>query len=138
MFPSICAIECISFALRPAREEETGGTVVGQDPPGDTLVSVNTRVNITMAASESVNNNMVFGLFRYNMAKNPSPLPLRLEAQLPSGERRRLLATEYAGGPLAVPYDLPLETVLILSLLNREIHRETVLPPVETLSLDQL
>ena len=127
-----------TFALRPAREEEIGGTVVGQDPPGETLVSVNTRVSITMADTESVNNNMAFGLFRYDMAKNPYPLPMRLEALLPSGERRRLLATEYAGGPLAVPYELPLDTVLILSLLNREIHRETVLPPVEALSLDQL
>jgi hypothetical protein len=28
--------------------------------------------------------------------------------------------------------------VLILSMLNREIHRETVIPPVDNLSLDQL
>jgi hypothetical protein len=72
------------------------------------------------------------------MAKNPYPLALRLEAQLPNGERRRLLAAEYAGGALTVPYHLPVGTVLILSMLNREIHRETVIPPVENLSLDQL
>ena len=81
---------------------------------------------------------MVFGLFRYNMAKNPYPLSLRLEAQLPSGERRRLLATEYSGGTLTVPYELPIGSVLILSMLNREIHRETVFLPVEPLYLDQL
>jgi hypothetical protein len=112
--------------------------VVSQTPAGDALISLDTRVYITIAAPLVGNNNMVFGLFRYDMAKNPYPLSLRLEAQFPSGERHRLLSTEYAGGPLTVPYNLPVGTVLILSLLNREIHRETIVPPVEILSLDQI
>ena len=112
--------------------------MVYQDPEGDTLIPVDTRVSFTIAAPMATDDNMVFGLFRYDMARNPYPLSLRLEAQFPSGERRRLLSTEYAGGPLAIPYNLPLGTELILSLLNREIHRETVLPPAEVLFLDQL
>ena len=126
------------FNIRPAREGEVPGTVVSQDPIGDSLIPADTRVSITMAAPPPLSSNMVFNLFSYDMARNPYPLPLRLEAQLPSGERRRLLATEYAGGPLTVPYELPIGTVLILSMLNREIYRETVLPLLETLSLDQL
>ena len=126
------------FTLRPPIGEETPGKVVDQDPPGDTMISLDTRVDITIAAPPPGDNGLVFGLFRYDMAKNPYPLSLRLEAELPSGEKRRLLSTEYAGGPLTVPYNLPIGTVLILSLLNREIHRETVNPLVETLFLDQL
>ena len=127
-----------SFSLRAPRNNEIPGTVVNQDPIGDTLIPADTRVNITMAFPPPSLSNMIFGLFIYDMARNPYPLPLRLEVQLPSGERRRLLATEYAGGPLTVPYELPAGSVLILSMLNREIHRETVLPPLETLSLDQI
>jgi hypothetical protein len=63
------------------------------------------------------------------MAKNPYPLGIRLEALLPSGERRRLLTVEYPGGELTVPYRLPADSVLILSMLNREIHRETIRAP---------
>ena len=120
-----------SFAMRPARDGERAGTVVSQTPAGDAMISADTRVRFTIASFSNDNRSTIFNLFRYNMAKNPYPLALRLEAQLPGGERRRLLATEYAGGELTVPYDLPLGTVLVLSLLNREIHRETVIRPVD-------
>jgi hypothetical protein len=72
------------------------------------------------------------------MPRNPYPHLIRQEALLPSGERIRLLSVEYAGGELTVPYHLPPGSVLILSMLNREMHRETVALPAEALSLDQL
>ncbi|MCL2127109.1 MAG: penicillin-binding protein, partial [Treponema sp.] len=68
----------------------------------------------------------VFGLFTYTMPKNPYPLPVRLEALLPSGERRRIAAVDFPGGKFTVPYRLPEESVLVLSLMSREIYRETV------------
>ena len=126
------------FSIRPAAADEKPRTVVNQEPAGDSMISTDTRVRFTVTVPASVNDGMVFSLFRYSMAKNPYPLSLRLEAQLPGGEIRRLLVTEYIGGELTVPYELPLGTVLVLSLLNREIYRETVIRPVETLSLNQL
>jgi beta-lactam-binding protein with PASTA domain len=120
-----------AFTLRPVAEGETPGVVVSQVPAGDTMIAQNTRVRFTMTTPPEGTSSGVFGLFRYNMARNPYPLALRLEAQLPSGERRRLLSTNYTGGELTVPYSLPLGSVLILSLLNREIHRETVIRPAD-------
>jgi hypothetical protein len=70
----------------------------------------------------------VFKLFRYAIPKNPYPLSVRLEALLPAGERVRLVSMEYPGGELTVPYRLPEGTTLVLSMLNREIYRETVTP----------
>ena len=120
------------FSLRPVQSGEKPGTMVTQNPAGDTLVSSNTRVAITMsvpdgAASGSFENE-VFGLFTYEMAKNPYPLLIRLESILPDGERRRLLSVQYPGGRLAVPYRQPPGAVLVLYMLNREIYRETVIP----------
>ncbi|MCL2832711.1 MAG: PASTA domain-containing protein [Treponema sp.] len=126
------------FSMRPATAGETPGAVVGQFPAPDTMISAETRVSFTIAAPSNENRSSVFNLFKYAMAKNPYPLALRLEAQLPGGERRRLLATEYAGGELTVPYDLPAGTVLILLVLNREVYRETVVRPVESLNINQL
>jgi hypothetical protein len=119
-----------TFVARPAQEGEIPETVAAQNPPGGSMAKADTRVTITLLSPDPPEGE-VFGLFTYDMAKNPYPLALRLEAQLPSGERRRLLSTEYAGGPLTVPYRLPAGTVLILYMLNREYHRETVIPQLQ-------
>jgi len=116
------------FSLRPLRGGEKPETVVVQDPPGDTLTSSNTRVAITVASPDKIPDNEVFGLFKYEMAKNPYPLLIRLESILPNGERRRLLSVQYPGGRLSVPYHQPAGAVLVLSMLNREIYRQTVSP----------
>jgi beta-lactam-binding protein with PASTA domain len=127
-----------TFTLQPVREGETAETVIAQNPAGNTMAASNTRVVITMASPLSLEDGEVFGLFTYAMPKNPYPHLLRLEALLPSGERIRLLSVEYAGGELTVPYHLPPGSVLILSMLNREMYRETVTLPVESLSPNQL
>jgi hypothetical protein len=80
----------------------------------------------------------VFALFSYNLAPNPYPLPVSLEAILPDGERRFLVTVNHPGGKFVVPYRLPAGSTLILSMLNRELYREAIPLPVETLSLDQL
>ena len=126
------------FRLRAGREGETPGTVVEQSPRGDILAAATGRVSLTMNIPANLSENEVFGLFVYEMAKNPYPLLLRLESIRPGGETRRLLSTQYAGGRLSVPYREPVGTVLVLSMLNREIHREIVTRSVDSLSLNQL
>jgi beta-lactam-binding protein with PASTA domain len=126
------------FSVRAPREREKGETVVFQEPPGNASVPANTMVKITVTSPPALESGEVFTLFQYTMPKNPYPLSVRLDALLISGERRRVITVEYPGGNFTVPYRLPVGTVLILSMLNREVYRETVTPPVETLSLDQL
>jgi beta-lactam-binding protein with PASTA domain len=117
-----------TFTLGEPGEGDIPETVAAQNPRGGAMVKADTRVEITFfpPAPETLQRGEVFGLFTYNMAKNPYPLTLRLEAQPPSGERIRLLSTEYSGGLLTVPYKLPEGSVLILYMSNREFHRETV------------
>ena len=126
------------FSLRALRAGEKPETVVLQNPSGDTLSAFDARVALTLSAPEQVNENEVFGLFVYEMAKNPYPLLVRLESIQPNGERQRLLSVQYLGGRLTVPYHQPAGSVLVLSMLNREIHRETVSPNVEGLPLGRL
>jgi len=126
------------FTLRPAREEEKPGTVVAQNPAGDVLTNSAGRVSLTMSLVDDLSENEVFGLFVYEMAKNPYPLLLRLESIPPGGERRRLLQVQYPGGRLAVPYRQSVGTVLVLSMLNREIYRVTITAPLDSLSLNQI
>jgi beta-lactam-binding protein with PASTA domain len=114
------------FSQREARPNEKGETVVLQTPPAETTTPVNTVVEITVTAPEKLENNEIFGIFSYRIQPNPYPLNVRLEALLPSGERIRLFTVDYSGGNFTVPYKLPAGTVLVLSMLNRELHRETV------------
>jgi beta-lactam-binding protein with PASTA domain len=119
-------INC-AFSLRQALGNEPGETVVSQDPPAQSRATAQTQVVLTVTTPRVLGNDEVFALFIYSIPRNPYPLPVHLESLLPSGERRSLLAVNYQGGEFTVPYRLPTGSVLILSMLNREIHRETVI-----------
>jgi len=114
------------FTLRELQEGERGETVVYQDPPAGVSVTSNDILNLTVNYPARLRENEVFGLFEYTMPKNPYPLPVRLEALLPSGERMRIIEVDYPGGKFTVPYRLPADSILTLYLMNREIYRETV------------
>ena len=114
------------FSIRQVQSGERPGTVIAQNPAGGALVAASTRVVITMAPPDNLPLNHVFGLFTYEIARNPYPLLMRLECILPTGERQRLLSVQYSGGRLTVPYAKPSGTVLVLYMLNREIHQETI------------
>jgi beta-lactam-binding protein with PASTA domain len=114
------------FSVREIRDDEKGETVVHQSPAAGTSVSSNTIIDLVVNSPAQLKEGEVFKLFSYTMPKNPYPLPVRLEALLPSGERIRLISVDYPGGKFAVPYRLPVNSTLLLSVMNREIHRETV------------
>jgi beta-lactam-binding protein with PASTA domain len=128
------------FSLRPSREGEAGETVVYQEPPAETQMPANARIKLLVNSPPEIPDGELFGLFRYGMPQNPYPLALRLEALLPGGERMELINAAYRGGEFTVPYRLPAGTVLILSMLNRELYRELLSPAEDPdpLPLNQL
>jgi beta-lactam-binding protein with PASTA domain len=132
-FPISSALEQIGragiafeFTLQDRQEGEKGETVVYQNPPAGLSVTSNDILSLTVNSPERLRENEVFGLFEYTMPRNPYPLPVRLEALLPSGERMRIIEVDYPGGKFTVPYRLPADSILTLYLMNREIYRETV------------
>ncbi|MDR1444867.1 MAG: PASTA domain-containing protein [Treponema sp.] len=128
------------FRLRPGRDNEPAGLVVYQEPAAEAQVPANTLVSLLVNIPAEIPSGEIFGLFSYNVPKNPYPLAMRLEALLPNGGRTELINVQYGGGNFTVPYQLPEGTVLILSILNRELYRETLTPvnPAAALSFDQL
>ncbi|MDR2103443.1 MAG: PASTA domain-containing protein [Treponema sp.] len=123
-----------TFILRALDGQEQGEIVVFQEPAGGRTVSASVRMSVTVSIPAKMEEGDVFALFKHTIPRNPYPLAVRLEALLPSGERRLLLAIDYPGGELTVPYRLPVDSILILSMLNREIYRETVKAPEEGFS----
>jgi hypothetical protein len=115
-----------SFTVREKRADEKGETVVSQTPAANTTGPINTLVQLTVTYPDELENNEVFDIFHYNIPINPYPIEVRLEALLPAGERIRLFTVNYMGGDFTVPYKLPVGTMLVLSMLNRELYREIV------------
>jgi beta-lactam-binding protein with PASTA domain len=127
-----------TFFLRPARNHEKPGVVASQEPAAQAVITVGTLVSIGIVPP-APREGEVFALFRYTLEQNPYPLQVRLEARLPAGSTRSLLSAAYPGGELTVPYQLPVGSTLILSILDREIHQEEVLEqPPDRLYLEQL
>ncbi|MDR0400484.1 MAG: PASTA domain-containing protein [Treponema sp.] len=120
-----------SFSLQPSMDDEEEELVVYQDPPAESSAPANTPIQLVVNIPPEIPDGEIFGLFSYTVAQNPYPLGLRLEALLPQGERKELINVPYRGGEFTVPYRLPVGTVLILSMLNRELHRETLRPVLE-------
>jgi len=114
------------ISVRDIRDGERGEMVVFQNPAAGVSAPSNTVVNIVVNTPAQLFDYEVSGLFVYNMPRNPYPLPVRLEALLPTGVRTNLISVNFPGGRLTVPYRLPIDSVIILYLMNREIYRETV------------
>jgi len=127
-----------SFSVRDAQNQEKAETVVSQTPEADSEINANDLVHLTITPPQRLGDNEVFKLFSYTIPVNPYPLAVRLEALYPSGERVRIINVAYLGGEFTVPCKVPMGSVLILSMMNREIYRETLNPQPEALSLDQL
>jgi beta-lactam-binding protein with PASTA domain len=115
-----------SFSLREIRGNETGDRVIFQNPPATPSAPNDTVVSLVVTIPENLNDGEVFNLFKFTIPQNPYPLPVRLEALTPEGERIRIIDAVYSGGEFTVPYRLQLGSTLILSMLNREIYRETI------------
>jgi len=126
-----------SFSVRNVQDQERYETVVEQVPEASSSINAGTVVHLIITPPRSLDSE-VFRIFRYTIPMNPYPLAVRLEALYPSGERVRIINVNYLGGDFTVPYKVPVGSVLILSMLNREIYRETVNPLSDPLSLDQM
>jgi beta-lactam-binding protein with PASTA domain len=127
-----------TISVRQSSEGELPETIVSQTPAGGTIIEANQRIAITVSAPTNLPRNEVFGLFSYTLPENPYALAVRLEALLPNGERRRLAAVDHLGGEITIPYRLPIGSILILTMLNREMVREEVkaapVSPVQVLN----
>jgi beta-lactam-binding protein with PASTA domain len=113
------------FDLVPAGEGDTPETVAAQNPLGGTEINAEDRISVSLYAPVP-NEGEAAGLFRYTLPRNPYPLPVTLNALLPGGATRRLIGINHPGGDFTLPYRLPGGSVLILTMLDRELYRQTV------------
>jgi len=113
------------FTMRKPEAGETAGTVISQNPPPGAELNATGKIAIGVTTPAAAAGEAA-GLFTYVLPINPYPLPLTVEAELPNGTKQTLVSTNHSGGEFSMPYRLPGSSVIILSMVDREIYRQTI------------
>ncbi|HON89346.1 MAG TPA: PASTA domain-containing protein [Spirochaetia bacterium] len=111
--------------MRSAEGKEKQGYIVSQNPQPGTLIDPTEQVQIVCTNTQTTSG-MIGGLFTTELPEYPYPLSLKLVAELPSGQKQTLLETKHPGKEFSLPYFLPENTVLVLSVLDRVILRKEI------------
>jgi len=115
----------VTFTMRQGTRSERPGAVVSETPvPGSSIPS-NGRLSVTVTAP-APEKGMVSGLFSRDLPEYPYPLKVSLDATLPNGEKQRIVSLNHPGGNFSAPYNLPDGSVLVLTVLDREVARMEV------------
>jgi beta-lactam-binding protein with PASTA domain len=116
------------FELKAAERDEKPETVYSQSAPAGSEIGASEKIAVTFIAPVPEAGETA-GLFRYTLPRNPYPLPVTLDALLPGGGRRRLVSVNHPGGEFTLPYRLPDGSTIVLSMLDRELYRQTIENP---------
>lgn len=118
----------VNFAMRKGDGREKHGVVASLTPAPGSLMPPTGRIQatVTMPAAEK---GMVAGVFERDLPEYPYPLRVSLEVMKPTGERSALLRMNHPGGKFSAPYFVPENSILILSVLDREVARVEVKGP---------
>ncbi|MDR0402237.1 MAG: PASTA domain-containing protein [Treponema sp.] len=113
------------FEIVPPGEGDIPETVAAQNPFGGSEISAGDTMTVSLYAPVPGEGEAA-GLFRYTLPRNPYPLPVTVDALLPGGATRRLAGVNHPGGNFTLPYRLPDGSTIVLTMLDRELYRQTV------------
>lgn len=102
---------------------EISGTVTKQDTFG--MKNKNTRVVLEMALDDSLDNEIVSGVFKETLCSYPVPVLMTVEAVTPEGTKFNVATFKHIGGDVTIPYSVPRGSVLTLYVLD-DVKAETV------------
>lgn len=109
------------FSTRSPERDEQAGTVVAQTPAGDSFVPSFSRVTAVVAMPVTAPEGMVYGVFEEMLPAYPYPFQIQISAISPSGNRYQLASFKHPGESLSIPYAVEDGTVLVLTILNKEV-----------------
>lgn len=121
----------IPFVFSLSEEEGEAGTIIDQKPAAGEEVPMGSIVRLDFVKPEEIEGRTVFGMFQYELPDYAIPVELRLEAVYTTGERSVVFEMKHPGGSISLPYVEEENTVLSLSIFDREVIRHIVRAPVE-------
>ncbi|GMO49338.1 MAG: PASTA domain-containing protein [Termitinemataceae bacterium] len=103
-----------------------GGVIVLQDIDADSSVAPDKVACLTVAEDSKLDDDEVFGIFKYTLNENPYPLLTKLEEVTVDNMRRVIVEVHHSGNEFSYPYSAKVGSTLVLSLLDREMYKEEV------------
>ncbi|AIN94643.1 PASTA domain-containing protein [Treponema putidum] len=95
--------------------------VVSQSEPADSSVDAYSQIELGLQFPESTEK-MIYGLYSPILPKYPYPVKVTVDAVYPDGKRAELISFNHQGGKCDIPYGLPQGTVLVLTVLNKQVQ----------------
>ena len=83
------------------------------------------RIKVILTPPASVQG-QINGIYTHTLQEYPYPVPVKLEAIKPAGQRILLASMKHPGGNFSIPFSLPAGSTFVLSVLDREIARTEV------------
>ncbi|HET7839378.1 MAG TPA: PASTA domain-containing protein [Rectinemataceae bacterium] len=110
----------VKFTMRAPGKSEKPGSVVAETPTPGSLIAANARVAVTIAAP-APSKGLASGIYSRDLPEYPYPLKVSLEALSANGDRTPVITVNHPGGSFTAPYLLPEDSVLVLTVLDREV-----------------
>ena len=109
-----------------ATKEEKEATVVAENSEIGEFVDNYTRVNIELALPKKARDGIVYGVLTEKLADYPYPVTMTVDVLPKEGNRYNLVTLQHTGGNFTVPYAVPKDCELILSVAGKEVKHYSV------------
>lgn len=112
----------LTFKIKVSADPATTAPIVrGQTPAADSSAEAYSSLNITLNVPEK-GGELIYGIYSPRLPKYPYPVKISLDAVYPDGKREELVSFRHTGGNCDLPYAVPQGTVLLLTVLNKQVQ----------------
>lgn len=101
-------------------DEGTPGTIVSQSPEAEAEVPADTIRQLVLQRPEEIEEERRFGILEQELPEQAVPVPVKIEAVSPNGEKKTIVSFSHNGGLLTIPYLREVGTTLVVLVDDEE------------------
>lgn len=105
-------------------EKAESAIVVEQSQVEGASLKAYSHVNISL--SVPAKSNLIYGVYAIDLPSYPYPVDIIVDVINPNGERTQLITCKYPGGSFNFPYGLSKGSILVLTVLGKEVQTTTI------------
>lgn len=115
------------FTARSALPSEKDGTVVSASLEPQTSVAAYSHITVEFAFPvRNPGDDFIYGILNYTLPSYPYPVPVSLVSSDTAGNVTTLASFNHPGGTIHIPYDVRINSVLTLHVLENEVAHLSV------------
>ncbi len=112
----------LDFKIKASTDKtNTEVKVISQNLEADSIVEAFKEIELEVKFPTS-SEKMIYGIYSASLPQYPYPIKVVLDAVYLDGKREELINLKHLGGECILPYAVPQGTVLILTVLNKQVQ----------------